>query len=139
MSVDGIGEVLFCHATPQSDRPIFTRRTAEEKLIPLFAAIDADLVVCGHTHMQYDRNVGSLRVVNSGSVGMPFGKPGAYWLLLDGGVHLRRTEYDLDAAARRITTSGYPKANEFAERNVVNPPSEDAMLYAYAGVELRQQ
>jgi len=139
MNVDGIGEVLFCHATPQSDRPIFTRRTAEAKLLPLFAAIDADLVVCGHTHMQYDRNVGSLRIVNSGSVGMPFGKPGAYWLLLDNGVNLRCTEYDLAAAAERITGSGYPKADEFAARNVLDPPSEDAMLDAYAGVELKQQ
>lgn len=138
MQVDGIGKVLFCHATPQSDRPIFTRRTTEEKLLPLFAAIDADLVVCGHTHMQYDRNVGSLRVINSGSVGMPFGNPGAYWLLLDNGVNLRRTEYDLLAAAGRIRSSGYPKADEFAERNVVNPPSEDTMLDAYAGVELKQ-
>lgn len=139
MKVDGIGEVLFCHATPQSDRPIFTRRTAEEKLLPIFAAIDADLVVCGHTHMQFDRTVGSLRVVNSGSVGMPFGDPGAYWLLLDNGVNLRRTEYDREAAADRIRNSGYPQSNDFAERNVLQLPSEEAMLDAYAGVELKQQ
>jgi putative phosphoesterase len=139
MKIDGIGQVLFCHATPQSDRPIFTRLTVEEKLLPIFAAVDADLVVCGHTHMQYDRSVGSLRVVNSGSVGMPFGKPGAYWLELDDGAHLRRTEYHLDAAAERIRNSGYPQANEFAERSVIDPPSEDAMLSAYAGVELKQQ
>ena len=70
---------------------------------------------------------------------MPFGQPGADWLELDEGAHLRRTEYDLDAAAERIRNSGYPQAKEFAERSVIDPPSEDAMLAAYAGVELKQQ
>jgi len=35
--------------------------------------VAADVVVCGHTHMQLDRRVGGVRVVNAGSVGMPFG------------------------------------------------------------------
>ena len=48
-------------------------------------ALGAPLVVCGHTHMQFDRKVGATRVVNAGSVGMPFGEPGAYWLLLGPG------------------------------------------------------
>jgi Icc-related predicted phosphoesterase len=38
------------------------------------------LAVCGHTHVQFDRAVAGKRVVNPGSVGIPYeGRPGAYW------------------------------------------------------------
>src|SRR6266705_1113582 len=92
-----LGQILFCHATPRSENEIFTRSTPEERLGPVFADTGASLVVCGHTHMQFDRTVGKVRIVNAGSVGMPFGEPGAYWLLLGANVELRRTTYDVDA------------------------------------------
>jgi putative phosphoesterase len=75
--VDGVGEVLFCHATPRNDTEIFTRRTPDDRLKSIFDGA-ADIVVCGHTHMQFDRTIGTTRVVNAGSVGMPFAAPGAY-------------------------------------------------------------
>lgn len=128
LTVAGLGNVLFCHATPRSDREIFTARTAEEHLLPVFAAAAADIVVCGHTHMQFDRTVGSTRVVNAGSVGMPFGAPGAYWVLLGPDVELRHTPYDLPAAAGRVRASSYPWAAEFAVRNVERPPPAAAMM-----------
>jgi putative phosphoesterase len=136
LEIEPLGFVLFCHATPRSDTEIFTRRTAEEALRTVFGDTPP-IVVCGHTHMQFDRPVGSVRVVNAGSVGMPFGDPGAYWLLLDGDVQLRRTDYDLQAAARRIRQSGYPQAESFAAANVLSCPGEEQMLALYAGVQLR--
>jgi predicted phosphodiesterase len=132
VQVEGLGDVLFCHATPRNDTEIFTRLTPEERLLPMFADVDAPVVVCGHTHMQFDRTVGRTRVINAGSVGMPFGEPGAYWLLLGPGVELRKTPYDLAAAAERIRTTAYPHADEFAARNVLQPPSEAEILAAYA-------
>jgi diadenosine tetraphosphatase ApaH/serine/threonine PP2A family protein phosphatase len=128
--------VLFCHATPRSDDEIFTRLTAENRLVPIFEGLDVPLDVCGHTHMQFDRAVGVTRVVNAGSVGMPFGEVGAYWLLLDPDVVLRHTPYDLSHAAARIRSTSYPRADEFAQRNVLQPPSEDEILALYSGVEL---
>lgn len=95
------------------------------------------LVVCGHTHIQFDRLVGAGRVVNAGSVGMPFGEPGAYWALLGPEVELRHTAYDLPAAAARIRSTSYPQADDFAERNVLKPPSEDEILAVYGRFELR--
>jgi len=103
----------------------------------LFAGVEARTVVCGHTHMQFDRRVGIVRVVNAGSVGMPFGNPGAYWLLLGPDVELRRTPYDYAAAADRIRSTAYPKAEEFAARNVLQPPSEQEILAAFSHSELR--
>jgi putative phosphoesterase len=87
-----IARTLYCHASPRNDLDIFTEGTPAEQIAFLFADVDADVVVCGHTHMQFDRTIAGKRVVNSGSVGMPYGDvPGAYWTL--DLVH-RRTEYE---------------------------------------------
>jgi putative phosphoesterase len=138
LEIRGLGGVLFCHATPRNDTEIFTRRTAAERLVPVFAGVDASVVVCGHTHMQFDRMAGSIRVVNAGSIGMPFQQPGgAYWLLLGPDVELRRTDYDLEAAAARIRETGYPQADDLASRYILNQPSETATLDAFANAELK--
>jgi putative phosphoesterase len=97
LDVDGLGRVLFCHATPHNDVDIFTALTPEEKLRAVFADADADVVVCGHTHIQFDRRIGSTRVVNAGSVGMAYeDEPGAYWALLGPDVEFRHEPYELD-------------------------------------------
>lgn len=118
------GEMHFCHATPRSDLEVFTRLTPDEILAPVFEGIGASMVVCGHTHMQFDRMVGGTRIVNAGSVGMPFGQPGAYWLLIGQEVELRRTLYDFSLAAERVRETTYPQADDFAARNILQPPSE---------------
>jgi predicted phosphodiesterase len=135
--IDGLGRVLFCHATPRNDSEIFTRLTSDDRLLPVFDGVDEALVVCGHTHMQFDRMVGRTRVVNAGSVGMPFGEPGAYWVELGPDVRLRRTSYDLTQAAERVRATNYPQAEEFATRSILQPPSEDAILASFAKAELR--
>ena len=137
LEIAGLGDVLFCHATPRSDTECFTRDTAEARLRPVFDGLDVAAVICGHTHMQFDRIVGRMRVINAGSVGMPFGEPGAYWLLLGPGVQHRRSGYDLARAARRIRATDYPQANEFASQNVLHPPSEERMLEVFAKAELQ--
>jgi putative phosphoesterase len=88
-----IGRVLFCHATPRDDEEILTRISPDERWHEALAGVDADVVVCGHTHVQFKRQIGEIRLVNAGSVGMPYAdEPGAYWALLDGtGVELRHT------------------------------------------------
>ena len=131
MRIDPIGEVLFCHGTPTSETDVFTRLTPEDVLRPVFDPLGVALVVCGHTHMQFDRVIGTTRVVNAGSVGCPFGKTGADWLLLGPDVELRHTSYDLEAAASQIRSTQFPGAQEFADTNVLNPPSERAMLDAF--------
>ena len=134
--VSGIGDVVFCHATPRHDNEIFVRTTAEERLIGIFAPLNAAIVVCGHTHMAFDRTVGRTRVINAGSVGMPFGAPGADWLLLGPGVELRHTNYDLDAAAARIRATAYPGAQEWTDKYLLRPPSAEQMLELFRQHEL---
>ena len=130
--VDGLGDVLFCHATPRSDDELITVRTPAERMRPMLDDVLEKTIVCGHTHMQFDRTVAGTRIVNAGSVGMPYGPPGAYWLLLGPAVRLMRTEYDLQNAAESVRHSGYPNAEEFAERSVLRPSSEEEMLGRFA-------
>lgn len=128
ITIAGLGAVLFCHATPRSDDEIVTARTSDEQLGPILNGVTQAVVVCGHTHMQFDRHVGELRLVNAGSVGMPYGLAGAHWLLLGPQIRFTRTEYDVVEAAERINRTSYPQAAEFAARHVLNPPSEEEML-----------
>lgn len=132
VEIPGLGGVLFCHATPRDEDECFTRLTPEERLLPIFEGLNVPVVVCGHTHMQFDRMIGTTRVVNAGSVGMPFGEPGADWVLLGPGVQLRHTSYDLARAAARIRETAYPQAEDFAARSVLEPPSEAEMLKVFA-------
>jgi predicted phosphodiesterase len=98
LDVDGVGRTLFCHASPRNDIDVFLEGTPEEHVAPLFAGVEAGTVVCGHTHMQFSRDIAGTRVVNAGSVGMPYeDAPGAYWALLGPGVEHRRTDYDASA------------------------------------------
>ncbi len=137
LEIDGLGKVLFCHGTPRSETEGFTRTTAEDLLLPLFEPLHVDVVVCGHTHMQFDRRIGRTRVVNAGSVGAPFGQPGADWLLLGPDVQLRRTAYGLAQAAERIRSTDYPQAEQFAVQSVLTPPSEQSMLELFSRFELK--
>ncbi len=131
LDVDGLGGVLFCHGTPRSETEIFTRLTPEERLVPLFDGLQVSVAVCGHTHMQFDRQIGRTRVVNAGSVGMPFGTTSACWVVLGPGVQLQQTSYDLAQAAGRIRATSYPQAEAFAAQNVLSAPSEMVMLEAF--------
>ena len=107
-----IDDVLYCHASPRNDTDIFTERTSEERLAPLFEGLDATTVVCGHTHTQFERTVAGVRVVNAGSVGMPYEEePGAYWLL---DLAPRRTPY----AGAELKATREEAVAEFTERGL---------------------
>jgi putative phosphoesterase len=107
-----IGDVLYCHASPRNDMDIFTERTPEERLMPLFDGLDVTTVVCGHTHTQFERTVAGVRVVNAGSVGMAYeDKPGAYWLL---DLEHRRTPYE----GAELKATREEAVSEFTERGL---------------------
>jgi putative phosphoesterase len=116
LEVDGLGPVLFCHGSPRGDEEIITAVTPDDRLRRILAGVSEPVVVCGHTHHQFDRTVDGRRVVNAGSIGLPYeGRPGAYWARLGPGVEHRRTVYALDPAAERILATGHPDAEEWVE------------------------
>jgi predicted phosphodiesterase len=127
LTIEGLGDVLFCHATARSDEERVTTATADERLARVLAECGAGFVVAGHTHRQFDRRAGGRRMVNAGSVGRPYEhEPGAYWLRLGPGVDLRRTVYDTEAATRRFRELGYPLADQ-----VLAPVDADAVAARY--------
>ena len=124
--VEGLNRVLFCHATPDSDEAFLTPATPEEAVAEALAGADADVVVYGHIHVQYERGR-TPRLVNPGSVGWPHeGRRGAYWAILGPDVEFRRTEYDYEAAAELILASGYPNAKDAVETLLDPPKPEEA-------------
>lgn len=132
--VDGLGQVVFCHGSPRDEDEIITAITSDERLARIVAAVSQQIVVCGHTHMQFDRAAGAVRVVNAGSVGMPYeGAPGAYWCLLDArGVSLRKTDYDYASAAADVAASGCPYAGGMAA-DLLAPPGRDETAASFEG------
>ena len=131
LEVDGLGRVLVCHSTPQSDEVVYTRVTSDEVLIALFADVDADVIVCGHTHIQYDRRLSSgLRIVNPGSVGLPYeGQHGAYWAVLGPDVALRRSEYDVERTVDSVRAGIAPVGGRLLELLAKPPTPEEATAY----------
>ena len=116
VAIGGLGPVRFCHGAPGSDELTITRVTSDERLRGLLAGVDERVVVCGHTHMQFDRMVDGIRVVNAGSVGFPYeAEPAAYWALLEADVELRRTDYDVEAAVAAMAATGYPRASDVVQ------------------------
>jgi putative phosphoesterase len=131
LDVDGLGKVLVCHSTPVSDEPIYTRLTPEDALVDLLGDVDADVMVSGHTHMQYDRRLSNgLRIVNPGSVGMPYeGEPGAYWALVGPDVEHRRSDYDVVSAVRAALALEAPVDEEQLSQLVEPPTADETTAY----------
>lgn len=126
-----IDDVLVCHGSPRSDDETMTSLTPEADVHEMLAGADTPLVVCGHTHVQYDRAVGGMRIVNTGSVGMPFQvPPGAFWLMLHPKPELRRTDYDVAGTAEQIRASDYWDA-ESAASQLLDPPDPREMEELY--------
>jgi len=136
LEVDGLGPVLFCHGSPRSDEEILTAITPPKRLDPILDGVREQVIVCGHTHVQFDRIVGDRRLVNAGSVGMPYeGEAGiACWALLGPHVELRRSRYDAAGAAEAIRASGYPDAEEFVQEFILAPSSAEEATAHFEGL-----
>jgi putative phosphoesterase len=109
-----LGGVRYCHGSPRDDNEILTRVSPDDRFRAALEGVEERLVVGGHTHVQFVREIDGIRFVNAGSVGMPYeGKQGAFWALLDGEeVDLRHTPYAVEAAVAAIRASGYPGAEQ---------------------------
>jgi putative phosphoesterase len=121
-----LGGVLYCHGSPRSDEEILTRVSPEERLRAALAEVGERLVVGGHTHVQFDRDVDGIRFANAGSVGMPYeGRRGAFWALVDGvRIEHRHTPYAVDAAVIAIRATGYPDADALC-KTLLEPEDPD--------------
>jgi putative phosphoesterase len=138
VEIDLLGRVLFCHGSPRSDEELVTPATPARRVRELAADVSERVVVTAHTHLQFDRHVEGIRLINPGSVGMPYeGRPGAFWAVLGPDVALRRTDYLLEEAVEQYRASSDPLAEQMVEL-LLNPPTgaeviEDAERREFAG------
>ncbi len=135
-TVAGFGEVLFCHGSPRDDDEVVLVDTRLERWAEAFADVPESVqtVCCGHTHMPFVRLVDRRLVINPGSVGMPYGRVGGAWALLqDGQVSLRHTDIDVDAVCERIVAeSAYPDARAWVDEYVRGEHSDAVALTVFA-------
>jgi putative phosphoesterase len=129
VEVDDLGTARYCHGAPGSDEETITRLTPAPRLRALLRNVRERLVVSGHTHVQFDRTVDGIRVINAGSVGLPYeARPGSYWLLAGPEIALRRTQYDVREAVDRILGTDYPNREAFARDVAEDDPSRPHRL-----------
>ena len=122
--------VLYCHGSPRRDDEILTAYSPLERVRAALGGVRERLVVVGHTHVQFERSVDGTRLANAGSVGLPYGEPGAYWLLVaDGEVEWRCTPYDVAAAASAIRASAFPAADAYADELLTPASAEEALAF----------
>jgi putative phosphoesterase len=129
-----IGDTLFCHATPRDDEEMVLVDSPISRWADVLSGVPQEIrtVVCGHTHMPFARQVDRRLVVNAGSVGMPYGAPGASWALLTpSGVQLRRTALDPTAADRLASDSAYPGIESWLDEYLRSNYSDTEALEAF--------
>jgi predicted phosphodiesterase len=109
--------VVLVHGSPRRVNEYLYEDRPDGSFERLLDAVDADVLVCGHTHLPYHRVLPDGRhVVNAGSVGKPKdGDPRACYVVLraDGRnltVEFRRVEYDVERAATAVEASALPDA-----------------------------
>jgi len=133
--VDGFGQVVFCHGTPRDDEEVVLVDTRLERWAEVFAELPSDVrtVVCGHTHMPFVRLVDRRLMVNPGSIGMPYGRSGGAWALLQSGqVQLRHTFVDIEAAVRQVVRgSNYPDRQSWADEYLRSVNSDADAIRAF--------
>ena len=135
LHVAGFGDVVFCHGTPRDINEVVLVDTRIERWSEVFAELPRSVrtMVGGHTHMPFVRLVDRRLVVNSGSIGMPYGTGAASWAHLEGGsVTIHRTPIDVEGAARELRArSGFDRIDEWIEEYLVSPASDVDALRAF--------
>lgn len=102
VTIDG-NSLVLAHASPQGD---LYRYLIEDEVDEALDGITAQIVLIGHTHVQFQKHVGNTLVVNPGSVGLARdGGEACYALLHDGSVTLKRASYDADKTIRALSQS----------------------------------
>jgi putative phosphoesterase len=104
---------LLVHGSPRRINEYVYEDRAAKSLSRIAQAADADVLVMGHTHLPYVKEVDGVLFVNDGSVGKPKdGDARAAYAIYDIGdelqVTIQRVAYDVQAAAAAVRASALP-------------------------------
>jgi putative phosphoesterase len=122
-------DVVLLHASPDDLWKSPTDPADHDALERVYGPLKAPIVVYGHIHRPFVKQLSGFTVCNSGSVGMPYDGDAraSYLLLTDGEPEIRRVEYDIEAENKSLLASDYPYKHWFAEvrtRGAYVPPPE---------------
>lgn len=89
----------------------------DDELQSTYGSLGARIVVYGHIHRPYIRQLLGMTVANSGSVSQSYdGDTRASYLLIDGeSLTIRRVAYDVESEAKELLSSGLPHAEWLAQ------------------------
>ncbi len=118
---DGVHQLLAIHGSPRSDEEGLTIETEDSEFEDMLIGPGVAVLACGHTHVPMDRSVGGLRVVNAGSVGLPFdGDPRACYAVISSPtgngegpiqVQVRRVAYNVEEVVEQFFARGHPASD----------------------------
>lgn len=114
--------IVYVHATPSSTHPGYPPDADESIFVPMFAETGADVLLHGHIHYAYLREISAGTLGCVGSVGLPFDRDPrpCFLIATDDGtgwsLEHRRVSYDNEAYATALEASGMPHAAEPARR-----------------------
>jgi putative phosphoesterase len=112
-------QILLTHASPASNEEALDSSTPEERLRELAKLAKANLIVFGHSHRPFVRQVDDVWFINTGSVGRPDdGDPRASYAMLKMSsgaieVELFRVSYDVEKCVTAIQKKHLPE--QFAQ------------------------
>jgi putative phosphoesterase len=118
-TINGKRVKLF-HAAPRKNNLYWYEDRPEKFFREMAGKADADVLIYGHTHKPYRKDLDGRIFINAGSVGKPKdGDPRACVAVIEitseaATADFIRVEYDVDKAAAAIEASGLPPY--FAER-----------------------
>jgi predicted phosphodiesterase len=129
--------VLAVHGSPRSDEENIRPDTPDIELEPMLSdGPSFNLLLCAHTHLPVNRVVAGRRVVNVGSVGLPFdGCPSASYALVhlqpggDYQVEFRRAVYDVEAVVRQLVAVNHPATEVQAYNLRTALPISQSLIY----------
>lgn len=98
---------FLCHATPSD--PLFAYCPPEsDQWLSELAATDCDVLLCGHTHIPFVREINGSRIANPGSLGQPkIGRPEACYAIWENDrITLHSVPYDYETTINTIYALG---------------------------------
>jgi predicted phosphodiesterase len=110
------GSIALVHAHPEDLWRAPASEATGAELESVYTPLAGDVIVYGHIHTPYIRNIGGRTIANSGSVGLPYdGDRRASYLLIDNGkLSIRRVEYALERELQELAYCGLPHAEWIA-------------------------
>jgi predicted phosphodiesterase len=129
--------ILAVHGSPHSDEENIGPNTSDDELERMLAdGLPYNLLLCAHTHLPVNRVVAGWRVVNVGSVGLPFdGSPRASYALVslqpngDYRIEFRRVAYDVEAVVRQLIAVNHPATEVQAYNLRTALPISQSLIY----------